>query len=62
MREKQGFVQFSERHGGEVEDQYGDYWRMKDIDDEERRRRVDKAIEVRDEFWRRMGVEDTTDL
>ena len=48
VREKQGFVQFSERRGGEVEDQYGDYWRMKDIDDEERRRRVDKAIEVRD--------------
>ena len=62
VREEEGFVQFSETHGGELEDQYGSYWRMRDIDDEERRRRVSKAIRVRDEFWRRMGVEDTADL
>ena len=29
VREKQGFVQFSESHGGELEDHYGDYWRMR---------------------------------
>ena len=62
VREQQGFLRFAEKNGGGLEDQYGDYWRMRDIEDEERRKRVDRAVTVREEFWRRMGVEDISEL
>ena len=35
---------------------------MRDCDDEERRRRVKKAMRVREEFWNSMGVEDSREL
>ena len=62
IREDQGLVDFAKNHGGTKEEVYGDYWRMRDCEDKERTRRVNKAMRVRKEFWNRMGVEDTQEL
>ena len=62
IREEQGLVDFAKNHGGTKEEVYGDYWRMRDCEDKERTRRVNKAMRVRKEFWNRMGVEDSQEL
>jgi len=43
-------VRFAERQGVGMDDMYGDYWRMKDCEDEERRARVRRAMRVRETF------------